>query len=42
MQLDVELQKLYALIVMNLALFVKDTSDLFSLSYYIKEWRLTV
>ncbi len=42
MQLDVELQKLYALIVTNLGLFVRDTSDLFSLSDYIKDWKLIV
>jgi len=42
MQLDVEFQKLYALIVTNLGLFVRDTSDLFSLSDYIKDWKLIV
>jgi len=41
MQLEVEAQKLYALIITNLALFVKDTSDLSSLLDYIQEQRLT-
>jgi hypothetical protein len=40
MRLKVEVQNLYASIVMNLALSIKNTSDLSSLSSYIKEWRL--
>jgi hypothetical protein len=40
MQLEVEAHKLYALTVTDLALSVGNTSDLSSLSYYIKEWRL--
>lgn len=39
MQLEVEVQKLYALTIMDLALFIKDISDLSSLLDYIKEWR---
>jgi hypothetical protein len=42
MQLEVEVQKLYALKAIDLALFVSDTSNLLSLSDYIKEWRLTI
>jgi hypothetical protein len=41
MQLDVEAQKLYALTITNLPLFVRYTSDLSSLLDYIKERRLT-
>jgi hypothetical protein len=41
MQLEVEVQKLYALTITNLALFVKNTNDLSSLLDYIKERRLT-
>jgi len=41
MQLEVEAQKLYALTITNLALFVKNTNDLSSLLDYIKERRLT-
>jgi hypothetical protein len=40
MQLKVEVQKLYAWTIMDLALCVGDTNDLFSLSDYINEWRL--
>jgi hypothetical protein len=40
MNLKVEVHKLYTLIITDLALFVRDTSNLSSLSNYIKEWRL--
>lgn len=40
MRLKVEVQKLYASIVMNLALSIENTSDLSSLLSYTKEWRL--
>jgi hypothetical protein len=40
MHLKVEVHKLYALTITNLALYVGDTSGLYSLLTYIKEWRL--
>jgi hypothetical protein len=40
MHLKVEIHKLYALTITDLALYVGDTSGLFSLLDYIKEWRL--
>jgi hypothetical protein len=40
MHLKVEVHKFYALIIMDLALSVRDTSNLSSLSDYIKEWKL--
>jgi hypothetical protein len=42
MQLEVKAQKLYALIVTDLALSVRDTNDLSSLLNYINEWKLTI
>jgi hypothetical protein len=42
MQLEVKGQKLYALTMTNFGSFVGDTIELVSLSYYIKEWRLTI
>jgi hypothetical protein len=40
MHFRVEVHKLYALIITDLALSVGNTSDLSSLSNYIKEWKL--
>jgi hypothetical protein len=42
MQLEVKAQKLYALIVTDLALSIGDTNDLSSLLNYINEWKLTI